>query len=104
MCSDLISSPQACLPACLGPWQGRNDSSEGSSHSFRSAACCRQVRSASQEPGLCSLTVFHLHPPPSVAPVLPAPLCSAICSHHIGIITWDREGLAFCEVGEMGRS
>lgn len=40
---------------------------------------------------------------PSVAPALPAPLCSAICSHHIGIITWGREGLAFCEVGEMGR-
>lgn len=101
MCSHLIDSHK---PACLGPWQGHNDSTEGSSHSFRSAACCRPwVRSASQEPGLCSLTVLHLHPP-SVAPVLPAPLCSAICSHPIGIITWGREGLALCEVRETGRS
>lgn len=114
MCGDLTpkvgQSPQAYLPGAMADTmtplkRHRHTVSPCGwlSAGFKSATCCRPWgQSFSQEPRLCSLTLLHLHTP-GVAPVLPAPLCSAICSHHIGIITWGREGLAFCEVGEMGR-
>lgn len=96
MCSDLTpkvgQSPQAYLPvAAAGP----NDAIAERSHSFQSYRPLRALGSVCCS-GASSLLLDCAPPSPlSVAPALPAPLCSAICSHHIGIITWGREGLAF---------
>lgn len=66
------------------------------------AFCCRRWgRPASQEPLLPDC------PPPPPPWCGPSASCSSLLCHllphHIGIITWGREGLACCEVGETGK-